>query len=496
MSTLLTFTGFHDPYSKGLIEGEELPGPVITLARSRSFSKIVLLTTPNTGRNTQNTLLALKDVVPTSKVVVKEMSLEDPTNYAKIFSGLRQIFLQLSEEDPNEDYFIGISSGTPQMHACWLLLAASGEIPARILMTRPPQFVSKDAPLVQEVNFVDSSFPIVRSQNTAPVISERTNLQAVVVGLNLVGDHPLMQKVLKIASTLAPTQYPVLILGETGTGKELFAKLIHFLSERDGPFVAVNCAAIPADLAESTLFGHVKGAFTGAVKDQKGEFEKADGGTLFLDELGELSPDMQAKLLRAIQEGIIQPVGGAQSKKLNLRIIAATNRDLELMVEKGQFREDLYHRLNTGELTLPALRDRKSDIPKIALNVLDGINKQQRKRSRITPEALQRLQQQHWPGNIRELQNVIERSVLLCPDEVLGPESLLIKEARRGKDPFKALPDPDEGFSMEEFISKIRKHFFMRALELANSNQSEAARLLDVSPQAVHKFVKASGEKS
>lgn len=490
MKTLLTFTGFHDPYSEGLIEGEEHPGPVLTLALHQNFDRIVLIATPNTENNTTETAKAISEKIPDSEIVIKNISLHDPTNYSTIFAGLKEIYSSLSSKNETVEYYIGISSGTPQMHACWLLLAASGEIPARILMTRPPRFVSKNAPIVQEVDFSQSAFPLVRRQKDYEGMEESPDLEIAVHQLGLIGDHPKIQGAIHIVSRLAPTDYPVLILGETGTGKEVFAKLVHVLSGRKGKFVPVNCAGIPGALAESMFFGHVKGAFTGASSDQKGEFEKADGGTLFLDELGELSLDLQAKLLRAIQEGVIQPVGSPSVRKVNVRIVAATNKDIHSMIADGDFREDLYHRLSTGELVLPPLRERKSDIAKIALNILDSINRQHKKKSKFTPEAMQKLTSCPWSGNIRELQNVLERTVMLSSNEVIGPEDILFTAVRRGKTQLSGLPDPEEGFSIEEFVGEIRKSLFKKALELSHNNQSEAARRLGVSPQAVHKFLK------
>lgn len=497
MNILLTFTGFHDPFAPTLVEGEETPGPILTLAASRPFDHIFLFSTPNAKNNTAGTADALGVRNPTSRVEVINLSLPDPTNYSQIFGGLRKSFQKITSQFVNAHYFIGISSGTPQMHACWLLLAASGEIPARILMTRPPRFVTGEAPLVQEVDFTQSSFPLVRSlpEYTPSHGTDIPDVATALRELNIVGDDRKVRQAIDEIARYAPTDLPVLILGETGTGKELFARLVHHLSGRTGSFIAINCAAIPKDLAESTLFGHVKGSFTGAVNDQKGELVKANEGTLFLDELGELPAEVQAKLLRVLEEKKVQPVGAKSPVPINIRIVAATNRDLEKDIEKEKFREDLYYRLNTATVVLPPLRERRGDIPKIALNILDAENLRAKRQRRLTPEALRRLQAHSWPGNVRDLHGVISRSVLLSQNEVLAPEDLLITEVRRSKDPFTALPEPAEGFAVEDFLGKIRKHFFLRALSLANNNQSEAARLLGVSPQAVNKFMKSgSGE--
>jgi transcriptional regulator with GAF, ATPase, and Fis domain len=289
---------------------------------------------------------------------------------------------------------------------------------------------------------------------------------------------------------LAPSAVPVLILGATGTGKELVAKLIHRLSGRPQEnFVALNCAAIPKDLAESVLFGHRKGSFTGATVDQPGKFELADRGTLFLDELGELPLPAQAKLLRVLQDGLVEAIGAKKPRKVDVRVIAATNQNLSRAIRQKEFREDLYYRLNVGEVKLPPLRERRSDIPKVALHVLDGINTTLKRPKRLSQAALARLQGQSWQGNVRDLQNVIERSARLAPKDVIAADDLIISEPVSKEDPLSLLPEPADGFSMEDFLSSARKQLVLKAMDAANGNQSEAARLLGVSPQAVHKYL-------
>jgi len=252
----------------------------------------------------------------------------------------------------------------------------------------------------------------------------------------------------------------------------------------------LNCAAIPKDLVESMLFGHKKGAFTGAISDQLGKFDQADGGTLFLDEIGELSVSTQAKLLRVLEDGLIDPLGGRKAHKVNVRVIAATNQDLAKAIRSGKFREDLYYRLNVGEIRLPPLRERKSDIPKISLHILDHVNSMLKRPKRLSPDALSRLQHHSWPGNVRDLENVLERSARLARQDVIDADDLMISEPVTYSDPLAVLPEPDEGFSLEEYIASARKQLMLRAVELANGNQSEAARLLGITPQAVHKFLR------
>lgn len=494
MNALLTFTGFHDPYFKGLVDQEEQPGPILSLLTTRSFEHIFLFDTPSTHRITEETKDAIRERHRGSEVHVLEINLTDPTNYQEILRGLRTHLRRIIEDFSSARFFVAVASGTPHMHACWVLLTASGEIPARILHVRPPHFVTKEHPLVTEVDLSSSGFPTGRFQG-GPISVEETqvDVDSIRVQLGIVGDHPAMQRSLEIGAMLAPSQAPILILGETGTGKELFARYIHALSGKPREvFVAVNCAAIPEDLVESLLFGHKRGAFTGAIKDQVGKFETADKGTLFLDELGDLPLPTQAKLLRVIQDGLVEPLGQAKAHKVDVRIVGATNRDLRKLVRQGRFRDDLFFRLNVGEIILPPLRERRSDIPKLALHILDKLNNSLRRPKRLSAEALSRLQTHNWAGNVRDLENVIERSARLCRHDVLNADDLLITEPVTYADPLDALPDPYEGFSLDEFLGSARKQIILRALESANGNQSQAARMLGITPQAVHKFLQQS----
>ena len=493
---LLTFTGFHDPYTKGLLGEEEQPGPILSLVVARPFHEIILISTPNTRTLTQATVEAIAQVSLDSTVHTVHLGLEDPTDYRAILVALRNDVLPITRDREDAEVFVAVASGTPQMHACWLLLVASGELPAKILHVRPPKFVSKDRPLIAEVDLSATEFPEVR-YSLQPSITTTADIEDLKIAtsvLGLVGDHPKLVKALEAAAAIAPAAVPVLLQGETGTGKELFARLIHLLSGRIADrFEPVNCGAIPIELVESTLFGHRKGAFTTAVQDQPGKFELADGGTLFLDEIGELPLAVQAKLLRVLEDGEVEPLGARKRRKVNVRVVAATHRNLRRMVQQGAFREDLYYRLAVAEIRIPALRERRSDIPKIALALLDKVNRSARHPKRLSGEALLRLQQHRWPGNVRDLQNVIERSVWLCRKPVLEPEDLLISEPETEGDLMAQLPQPGEGFSLEDLLSKIRQQMILRALDAAGGNQSKAARMLGISPQAVHKFLRKPG---
>jgi transcriptional regulator with PAS, ATPase and Fis domain len=244
-------------------------------------------------------------------------------------------------------------------------------------------------------------------------------------------------------------------------------------------------------LVESTLFGHKKGAFTGALHDQKGKFETAHGGTLFLDEIGELSRSAQVKFLRVIEDGKFEPVGSNQVKTANVRIIAATNRHLPEEVKGKRFRQDLYFRLNTAQVLLPPLRERRSDIPRIAMSLLQNFNKNVKRSRRIAPEALTKLQGYDWPGNVRDLRSVITQAALFCSGETIAADDLVFEQSSIGGAP--GIPEPHEGFEIEAHLAGVRQSLFSRALEIADNNQSQAARLLGVKPQAVNSFVKNRG---
>jgi DNA-binding NtrC family response regulator len=498
MRILLSFAGFQDPFAQGLVEGQQQPGPILSLLQTRSFHRLVLFGTPRTREQTAQTVEALSSLQPRLEVDVRHLPLDDPTDYQAILRLLRPHLREVCEAEPEAELFVSVASGTPQMHACWLLLAASGELPARVLQIRPPRFVTREKPLVTEVDLGAPGFPEVRPvadlgelEAAHRKVHRGRHPSEVMQELGLVADHPLMRKALETASTLAPSEVPILILGETGTGKELVARFIHRLSGRPRErFVALNCGAIPRELVESTLFGHTKGAFTGATQDRLGKFEQAHGGTLFLDEVGELPPEAQTRLLRVLQDGVVERVGDVRSRRVDVRIVAATNRDLAKAMDEGRFREDLYFRLSSGVIELPPLRRRRSDIPKIALYILDRVNATLREPKRFSQDALRRLQAHSWRGNVRQLENVIERSVRLCPNPVVRAEDLLLDEPISRRDPLAALPEPAEGFRLEEFLRQARRHLILRALEISGGNQSQAARLLGVTPQAIHRFVK------
>ncbi|MCL6634527.1 MAG: sigma-54 dependent transcriptional regulator [Peptococcaceae bacterium] len=309
----------------------------------------------------------------------------------------------------------------------------------------------------------------------------------------MIGLSPAMQNVYKIIGRVSNTNATVLIRGESGTGKELVAQAIHFNSVRkDRPFIKINCASIPENLLESELFGHEKGAFTGAVAAKPGKFELAHRGTIFLDEIGEMSMSTQTKLLRVLQEREFERVGGTETIKVDVRIVAATNKDLEKSIETGEFREDLYYRLNVVEIVLPPLRERKADIPALVNHIVKGCAAEHNKVIRgFSEAAMDVLMGYDWPGNIRELKNICERAVLMSTGPVLGVEELplTLKKKSRRYNWLNEIP----GGSLKEIVSEVEREIVLRALEENNWNRSAAAQALKMNRSSFYAKLKELG---
>jgi DNA-binding NtrC family response regulator len=307
---------------------------------------------------------------------------------------------------------------------------------------------------------------------------------------NLVGKSSAMQQVFDLIAQIAPRRSTVLIQGESGTGKELVAKAVHAASGRVGaPFIAINCGNIPSDLLESELFGHVRGAYTGATSSKKGLFEAADGGTLFLDEVSAISPDIQVKLLRVIQEREFRRLGSLENIQVDVRIIAATNTDLHAAVQQGSFRDDLYYRLNVIVIKIPPLRERSEDIPLLARHFIKKYGEEnQRETLSVEPSAMRILMEYHWPGNVRELENVIERAVVLSQESSITAE-LFPKNVTV---PDTAMPDRFmHGASpLKERVANFEKAIILAALEKTGWNQRKAAQILSVNATTLSEKLK------
>jgi len=337
-----------------------------------------------------------------------------------------------------------------------------------------------------------ASGSVVGGAETFRDLSEVEALRRELEGKFQLGDmashSPLMQRIFEVLPAIAASPSTVLILGETGTGKELAARAIHDLSQRrNGPFVAVNCGALPDTLLESELFGYKAGAFTGANKDKPGRLALAEGGTIFLDEIGEVSPALQVRLLRVLQERTYEPLGAIRSRFANIRVLAASNRDLAALVKEGRFREDLYYRVNVVRLELPPLRRRKEDIPILVSQFIERFNRVQGKSIKgVDGEALSLLMARDWPGNIRELENVIERAFILCGEGLIGVAHLpedLVPSARRDAD----------SSDIRTARDRLDAQAVRAALLQANGNRTAAARELGIHKTTLFRWIKRLG---
>ncbi len=310
---------------------------------------------------------------------------------------------------------------------------------------------------------------------------------------NIIGRSQVMVKLLETVAQVAPSEATVLVTGQSGAGKELIAGAVHYNSPRkDGPFVKMNCAAVTETLLESELFGHEKGAFTGAHKRKEGKFRQADGGSLFLDEVGEMSLSMQVKLLRALQEMEFFRVGGEELIKVDVRVIAATNKDLLQEIEAGRFREDLYYRLNVVTLAVPSLSERKEDIPLLARHFLERFAQKNRKHVKgFSPHAMDQMLRYEWPGNVRELMNAVERAVVMSRSEYIQGEDLPLEVQNRPQEETAdaSFKIPEGGVSLEE----MEKETIIKTLASTEGNKSEAARRLGITRKTLRKKIKDYG---
>jgi DNA-binding NtrC family response regulator len=375
-----------------------------------------------------------------------------------------------------------------------VLITGFGTIENAVEAIRMGAFDYLSKPLIDE----ELGFCIERAMGQRQIVQENRTLRAQLdqrFGLgNIIGHDYKMVKMFDLIESVADTRTTVLILGESGTGKTMTARAIHQLSSRrDKPFVEVACGALPDTLLESELFGHVAGSFTGAIHDKTGKFLQADGGTIFLDEIATSSPSLQVKLLRVLQDREFEPVGGTKTHKVDIRLILATNADLEARVAKGEFRQDLYYRINVITLLQPPLRERIGDIPLLAQHYLEEFRKQTGKEvTGLSEQALQNLQRYHWPGNVRELVNVIERAIVLTKHPVIGvddfPETL-----RRGATLPEALQARAGGANLKAALANPERQIILDALENNGWNRQNTAEMLGINRTTLYKKMKKYG---
>jgi len=440
----------------------------------RPYERALVLATTDGEQPAQPLLVELRARIADVQLVT--VKLRDPSDHAELFRVLSPIVQRLTMEgrppgrEPSIDVLL--SAGTPQMQSLWLILVKSGLLHARMLQVIPASFVPSIHPrAVREVKLDIDGFPEIRALRDEVV---RLRAHAQILHGQLVGDSEPMRDLAKRVARVAPTDLPVLIAGETGTGKELVARAIHASSQRAaGPMITENCGVFSETLLSSELFGHDKGAFTGAMQTKRGLFEMAHGGTLFLDEIGELSPRVQVSLLRVLQDGTLRRLGSEKNIHVDVRIIAATHRDLAAMVQAGTFREDLYYRLRGASIAVPPLRDRIADLELLIAHFMAEVNSN----LRITREAWRVLVAYSWPGNVRELRAEVQRWHVFC-DRWVRPEDLdaLIVATPTALQPIL----PVDVHELATVVTNAERHAIRAALTKAEQNLSRAATLLGI----------------
>jgi len=449
--------------------------------RWNAYHRALVLTVP--GGLARAHALADDMKAQVGAVEVRVVGIDDPSDYAALFAALGPLVAELAELARGERTYLDVllSSGTPQAQTLWVIFVQAKMLRARMLQVIPAAFVPRPHPrAIREVSLDIEGFPEIRVLR-----EEVTRLRAEVRARSskLVAGSDVMRSLLDRVIRVAQSELPVLVLGETGSGKELIARAIHDGSPRaDGPFIAENCGAIADSLLASELFGHEAAAFTGAAARHRGLFEQASGGTIFLDEIGELPAQVQAMLLRVLQERTVRRVGGEAAVPVDVRVVAATHRDLEQMVRDGRFREDLYYRLRGATLTVPPLRERVSDLPAmIEVFLREATIRGRARKLPVLPEAMRLLAAYAWPGNVRELRSEVHRWAVFCDDEVtpadLAPE---IRQAAVARVPKRSASVRPRVTTLEAAVRDAEHAAITAALAAHAGNLSQTARALAI----------------
>lgn len=479
MKILFTWLGMADLRASVGEAGDSI-GPIGQAVSARDFDKLVILSDHSQRENTR--YLKWVSKLNTLSVALEKAPLTRPTEFSEIYENAVRVVENHVTRTNESDMTFHLSPGTPAMAAVWIILSKT-RFPAQLI----------ESSIEEGVRSV--SLPFDLSAEYLPDLLRKPDDELKNLSLGLPPQEPEferivhrcaeMKRLILQARRIALRDVPVLIQGESGTGKELFARAIHQSSPRKGmPFVAVNCGAIPDTLIDAEFFGYEKGAFTGATISRAGYFKAAEGGTLFLDEIGELSLMSQVKLLRVIQERSVTPLGSTHPQKLNLRLIAATNKNLILEVAERRFREDLFHRIAVGILVIPPLRERKGDIGLLTDAILAQLNQELSTQPgyfgrSLGPAARKVLIEHSWPGNVRELQNTLLRATVWSTSASLGPLEVSKEIMSLPRDTASILNHPiGDGFSLRDLLGSITKQYISRALHQSNGVKTEAAKLL------------------
>lgn len=472
------------------------PGPIAQAASAHPYEAIHLLSDFEPAEANNFVRWLARQV--SAKIHLHHAKLASPTHFGDIYQQAVAVLDDLRQEDASVTCHL--SPGTPAMQSVWILLAKTTH-PARLIQSSP------------EAGVEEAVIPFDISAEFVPHLLQQSDRRLTELAQGAASENSSfadiiyrsvsMKRVIEQAQRFALRSIPVLIEGESGTGKELMARAIHRSSPRGkGPFIPVNCGAIPPDLVESEFFGHKKGAFTGAASDRKGHFELASEGTLFLDEVGELPKAVQVKLLRTLQEGFVTPVGSGEERKVNVRIIAATNRTLIDEVAGGRFREDLFYRLAVAIIKLPPLRERAGDISLLINSLLRHVNDESEKlglkHKKLSASAKNIMLQHRWPGNVRELLNTLQRASAWSDEETISAETmrdaiLVTRPVNQYQEDVLGQPI-EEGVTLEDVLARVAKHYIERALAHSHNNKTQAASLLGLgSYQTLTNWMKRYG---
>jgi len=458
-------------------------GPVAQAVQQGKYDQLILLNNYPPEQISEY-IRWLESIASKISIDIRQVTLTSPTNYAEIYEKVSSILDVLVNAKPSIRLTFHLSPGTPAMAAVWIILARTRFQAELIESSREHGVRSVDFPFDLSAEYL----PDVARQKDARLECISAALPPLEPAFDdIIHRCRPMQRILHKAKKVSLRTLPVLIEGESGTGKELLARAIHRASpRRDAPFVAVNCGAIPSELLESELFGHVKGAFTGAHQGRAGFFETAHQGTLFLDEIGELPLSAQVKVLRALQENEIQRVGESKAVKLDIRVMAATNRDLLREVSLGRFRADLFYRLAVAVLKLPALKDRPGDLGLLMDSLLDHINREARdepgfKHKQLTPSARNILLGHSWPGNVRELMNTLMRAAIWSDGPSISEEDILeamlpIMDNQDGQSILNR--SIEQGLDLPQVMGEVAEHYIHKALKETGGNKTKAAKML------------------
>jgi len=533
---LITFVGMKDPYP----EDETAPGPILSLLKVEQFDEVYLLcSNASFVERAKDLETEVQAEQIAARINIVDFPLQDVISYEEIWKKLDSVLnsIEQSMSSQKNRWSFLLDSGTPQMKSCLFLAGKTQKYRTRLLQGIPPEF-GHGTYHVRDITNATPSLPVQSATLTGRHIPEsqvffqgeptsgyvgNTEVEkdtcrepGLIFEEFVVAQSPALREAFQRARRVAKYSEPVLILGETGTGKTMLARTIHEQSPRcDAPFIELNCSAIPEGLAESTLFGHERGAFTGADRAKSGALRSADRGTLFLDEVGDLPLFVQAKLLKAIEEQRFTPVGADRPVSVDVRIIAATNSDLKARIAQGTFRRDLYQRLNVITITLPPLRDRPEDVEALIKNTLATWNINYQEHKYLSGEAKQLLLHYAWPGNVRELLNAVRSAAAIAPHDEILPEYLpddirkagklansMPKTSTCGRSSTDVRPTdfppvqpqavdlPPNGIDLRAKLLQIEWEYFSRALRQANGNREAAARLLGLTGHSFRKALK------